>query len=46
MVRTDPYDPDRKEVECPSCGERSTGAHPGTCPNCGSEVRNVAVPRE
>jgi uncharacterized 2Fe-2S/4Fe-4S cluster protein (DUF4445 family) len=28
------------------CGERATGTHPGTCPNCGSEVRNVAVPRE
>ncbi|WP_435154304.1 rubrerythrin-like domain-containing protein [Haladaptatus sp. DFWS20] len=33
--------------ECENCGERvSALQHPGECPKCGGEMRNVSVSRE
>jgi len=43
----DPYTPERKYHECPECEyrEASTERIPD-CPECGAEMRNIAVPRE
>ncbi|SIR17585.1 hypothetical protein SAMN05421858_1698 [Haladaptatus litoreus] len=33
--------------ECEQCGNRvSALKHPGECPDCGGEMRNVSVSRE
>ncbi|MFC6785849.1 rubrerythrin-like domain-containing protein [Halobaculum halobium] len=43
----DPYDASEALFECVGCGTRLRGAsHPGTCPECESAVRNIAVSRE
>jgi len=48
MNRTDPYDPPGEYLqECPNCGCRiHTEERIGACPDCGGELRNLAVPRE
>jgi len=43
----DPYSPSRGYYECRSCGHRETSEERlTTCSACGSDVRNLAVPRE
>lgn len=43
----DPFTSDRYRYECPSCGRRASASDsPGRCPDCGTGVRNIAVPRE
>jgi rubrerythrin len=48
MVRNDPYKPDVSRYECPTCGYRVTRSddHPGQCPDCNTDMKNIAVPRE
>lgn len=48
MVRTDPYTPpSTHRYECTSCLSRfESETHVADCPDCGSPVQNVAVPRE
>lgn len=47
MVRTDTYEPSTATYECTNCLHRErSDAFPGTCPECGGAVRNIAVPRE
>jgi len=48
MTRTDPYTPNESRYECLGCGKRVTVEEESlmTCPACGSEMRNIAVPRE
>jgi len=48
MNRTDPYDPPGEYLqECLDCGCRThTEERVGACPDCGGELRNLAVPRE
>lgn len=47
MVFRDPYAPDQKRFECPDCSYRKTAdSHKPTCPHCGGDMRNIAVPRE
>jgi rubrerythrin len=43
----DPYSPAYKYYECGACGYReTTDGHRAECPDCGSTVSNLAVPRE
>jgi Zn finger protein HypA/HybF involved in hydrogenase expression len=45
--RIDPFTPDSGYYECLDCTHReATAERLTTCPECGSEVRNLAVPRE
>jgi Zn finger protein HypA/HybF involved in hydrogenase expression len=47
MVRTDPYTPDRGYFECRDCNERvATTERLEDCPDCGSDLQNLAVARE
>jgi predicted RNA-binding Zn-ribbon protein involved in translation (DUF1610 family) len=48
MVREDPYSPDVSRYECLTCGYRITGEeqYHGECPECGGEMKNIAVPQE
>lgn len=48
MVRTDSYTPpETNRYECTNCLSRfERESHLVNCPDCGDEVRNVAVPRE
>jgi hypothetical protein len=47
MVRTDSYESSGATYECNDCLHRQpTDEFPGDCPECGGEVRNIAVPRE
>ncbi|MFB6107497.1 MAG: rubrerythrin-like domain-containing protein [Haloplanus sp.] len=42
----DPYSPKRGYYECVACGYRETSEKRlPACPECGSDVRNLAVPR-
>lgn len=44
--KLDPYTPERGYYEC-DCGYRETSGERLTdCPDCGAELRNIAVPRE
>lgn len=45
MVRSDPYTPVERVYECIDCGHRTTGSG-GRCPDCGTDMKNIAVPRE
>lgn len=43
----DPYSPDGGYFECTDCGTRTnTDERLSSCPDCGGEVQNLAVPRE
>ncbi|AZH26309.1 rubrerythrin-like domain-containing protein [Haloplanus aerogenes] len=43
----DPYSPEGGYYECRSCAHREASDERVTaCPECGSDVRNLAVPRE
>ncbi|WP_418281979.1 rubrerythrin-like domain-containing protein [Halorubrum sp. DTA98] len=43
----DPYSPSTGYFECLDCPYReSSGARITACPNCGGDVRNIAVSRE
>ncbi|PSQ05557.1 hypothetical protein BRC97_08870 [Halobacteriales archaeon QS_6_71_20] len=43
----DPYSSSEGLFECVGCGSRQRAAsRPGECPDCGGEVRNIAVSRE
>jgi rRNA maturation endonuclease Nob1 len=44
MVRSDPYTPSEGEYECIGCGHRVSEA--GRCPDCGTDLKNISVPRE
>jgi Zn finger protein HypA/HybF involved in hydrogenase expression len=47
MVRTDPYTPERGYFECRDCNTRVTTENRiEDCPDCGSDVHNLAVARE
>jgi Zn finger protein HypA/HybF involved in hydrogenase expression len=47
MVLNDPYEPERGLFECPSCNSRTASEdRVSTCPECGDQVRNLAVARE
>ncbi|MFC6940068.1 rubrerythrin-like domain-containing protein [Salinirubellus sp. GCM10025818] len=48
MTRTDPYTPrERRPYECPRCGYRTTAADgAGSCPDCGTHLADLGVPRE
>ncbi|WP_152040966.1 rubrerythrin-like domain-containing protein [Salinigranum salinum] len=43
----DPHRSTRDYYECRSCGARATSERRlETCPDCGGDVRNIAVARE
>ncbi|MEF8855998.1 MAG: rubrerythrin-like domain-containing protein [Haloplanus sp.] len=45
--RIDPYSPSGGYYECRSCAHREASDERMTaCPECGSDGRNLAVPRE
>lgn len=47
MVREESYEADGGTYECNGCRHRERAdSYPGTCPECGGEMRNIAVPRE
>lgn len=47
MVRTDSYQPSTGTYECSDCLHREQATDfPGSCPECGGTLRNIAVPRE
>jgi len=47
MVRSDPYTPEQGYFECRDCRTRvTTEQRLEDCPDCGSDVRNLAVARE
>lgn len=43
---TDPYTPVEPSYECPDCGYRGRTDSEPLCPDCGGQLRNVAVARE
>ncbi|MEF8809185.1 rubrerythrin-like domain-containing protein [Natronomonas sp.] len=43
---TDPYTPKNPVYECCNCGVRIDGRSSGCCPDCGSSMKNLSVPRE
>ncbi|PSQ00183.1 hypothetical protein BRC89_02310 [Halobacteriales archaeon QS_4_70_19] len=44
---TDPHTPVEDRYECYECSAGVVaGEFPGPCPDCGSRVRNIAVPWE
>ncbi|UIO99219.1 rubrerythrin-like domain-containing protein [Halobaculum sp. CBA1158] len=46
-IDIDPHSSTEGLFECIGCGSRVRSAnHPGTCPNCEADLRNIAVPRE
>ena len=46
-IRDVEYDPaEEGEYECFECGTVVRGVSPGTCPNCGGDLRNVRTPLE
>ncbi|ESP88549.1 rubrerythrin-like domain-containing protein [Candidatus Halobonum tyrrellensis] len=46
-IQIDPYETTDGLFECVDCGHRETAAtHPGACPECDGEVRNIAISRE
>jgi len=43
----DPYSADRGYFECRDCANREVASERLTeCPDCGGQMRNIAVPRE
>jgi Zn finger protein HypA/HybF involved in hydrogenase expression len=47
MVRNDPYSPEHRYFECRDCNNRVTAERRlADCPDCGSDVQNLAVARE
>jgi hypothetical protein len=42
----DPYTPLEPCFECPGCGYRERTDRLGSCPDCGGQLRNIAVGRE
>lgn len=47
MLRNDPYSPDRGYFECRDCNTRvASEDRLEDCPDCGNDVRNLAVARE
>lgn len=47
MHKPDPYTPETSRYECLDCLERvTTDETLETCPECGGNMKNVAVPRE
>jgi len=46
-IDIDPYSAAGGLFECVDCGGRTESErNPGTCSDCGGEVRNIAVSRE
>ncbi|ELY57950.1 hypothetical protein C491_09134 [Natronococcus amylolyticus DSM 10524] len=42
----DPYTPTEPSYECPGCGYRDDTDSGLLCPDCGGQLRNIAVARE
>jgi rRNA maturation endonuclease Nob1 len=45
-MHPDPRGADEPYYECPACGLRVEREDVTTCPECGEQVRNIAVTRE
>ncbi len=47
LTSIDPYSPSTGYYECVTCTYReSSGERLQVCPECGAQLRNIAVPRE